>query len=136
MKSVHNVSLAEYRTKYMEDPAANKHQLVIDDKDPDDELEDEIEEDGEIEMEMEENVEIVQEEEGNTGVKAASPGDLEGDSPPDGELRRWYEGCSYVCIPCNKEQLQSYQTYMYMLIQLALWACIQLSKCLHYRQNV
>jgi len=53
-----------------------------------------------------------EEEEEEVMMKAGASDEIEIDegemmSNGDGERRRWYEGCSYVCIPCNKGMIYS-----------------------------
>ena len=129
MKSAHNMSISEYRDNYI------LNQNIEDEiEDRDMEVEDaEIAEDAETaeDAEMAEDAELTdaaqlkdvrkdyeaedeeeEEEEEEVMMKAGDLDEIEIDegkmvSNGDGERRRWYEGCSYVCIPCNKEMIYS-----------------------------
>ena len=118
MKSVHNMSISEYRQQFilnerideeMEEEemeqeeerdeyeegevVLNREGEEVSNGEKEEEVE-EVEGEGLDEIEIDEEEEIVLEGEGVVG---------EGGISGDGERRRWYEGCSYVCIPCNKE---------------------------------
>ena len=123
MKSAHNMSISEYRDNYI----LNQNiEDGIEDRDMD--VEDaEIAEDAEMaeDVELTENAQLKdgrkdyeaedeeeEEEEEEVMMKAGDSDEIEIDegemmSNGDGERRRWYEGCSYVCIPCNKEMIYS-----------------------------
>ena len=117
MKSVHNMSISEYRDNYIlnqniEDEIEDRDMVVEDAEMAEDaemtedaQIKDGRKDYGDEDDEEEEEEEVMMKADGLDEIEI-DEGEMVSNGEGvagDGERRRWYEGCSYVCIPCNKE---------------------------------